>query len=217
MPATASASPKQAPSEIKKPSGKPSIGDMSVDELYQNYLYGQRAMFGAGDFILGRGLLDFVEAELKIVGDVHDGAPRATIMHRYMKGELTDGIIPWEIGTIANEMREACILGFFTVLEVLRMKADGSAPSFEVTEKTFVRGKRNRLAEGMLGPFVFTRVRSEPVVMCWACKAVHGLDIVMALGEKPSCPECGAKSTGPTEKVSEGKDAQAPATKPRRD
>ncbi len=209
MPATVSTSPKQAP----KPNVKPSVGDMSVDDLYQNYLFGQRAIFGAGDFILGRGLLDFVEAELKVAGTAHEDAPRDTIMHRYMKGELTEGIIPWEIGTVPNEMREEAIFGFFTVLEILRMKADGSTPSFEATEKKFVRGKRNRLAEGMLGPFVFTRVRSEPVVSCWACKTVHALDFVMALGDKPSCPECGAKSTGPTEKVSEGKDAKAPAAK----
>lgn len=209
MPATASASPKQA--------RKPSIGEMTVDDLYQNYLFGQRAIFGAGDFILGRGLLDIIEEELKIAGTAHEDAPRETIMHRYMKGELTEGIIPWEIGTVPNEMREEAILGFFTVLEILRMKADGSTPSFEITEKKFVRGKRNRLAEGMLGPFVFTRVRSEPVVMCWACKTVHAQDLIMALGDKPSCPECGAKSTGPTEKVSEGKDAKAQATKSRRD
>lgn len=215
MPAIASASPKQLETQARPK--KPSIGNITVDDLFHDYLYGQRVIFGAGDFILGRGLLEAVEAELKIAGTAQEDMPRDTIMHRYMKGELTEGIIPWEIGTIPNEMREAAILGFFTVLEILRMKADGSTPSFEATEKKFVRGKRNRLAEGMLGPFVFARVHCEPVVMCWACKTVHALDLVMALGDKPSCPECGAKSTGPTEKVSEGKDAKSPATKSRRD
>lgn len=204
MPAAVSASPKQ---------GKPSIGDITVDVLYHNFLFGQRAVFGVGDFALTHGLLDFIEQELDQAAAALEEAPRDTLFHRYIKGELTDGIMPWEVGTVPNEMRQESLLAFWTVLELLRMRADGATPSFEKTEAKFVKGKRNRLSEGQYGPFVFTKVSCDPVVMCWQCKTVHGYDLVMALGNKPACPECGAKQTGPIEAISEGDNAGAETTK----
>jgi hypothetical protein len=162
---------------------------MKADEIYRYYLLGQRMALGINDRQVARGICEHVEDVIQeAVADHEQITP--TLMHRYLTGELTEGMPPLERLPHAEEKFRA-LEWLFTTLELLRMKADGGKPALP---RTCVVGKRERLQRGEYGPFVITQVAGEPAVLCWACRTEQPYDLVMALPDL-MCPDCGAIST----------------------
>jgi hypothetical protein len=141
---------------------------------------------GINDRQLARGVCEYVEDVIQeAVADHEEITP--TLMHRYLTGELTEGMPPLERLPHAEE-KFLALEWFFTTLELLRLKADGGKPALP---RMRVVGKRERLQHGEYGPFVITQVAGEPAVLCWACRTEQPYDLVMALPDL-MCPDCGA-------------------------
>ena len=172
------------------------MDSLKADDIVHYYLLGQRQVLGITDQQLERGILDQAEEAIFEAVEVHEEI-EPTLLHRYLSGELTEGMPPLE----RFAQREELFLSlewFFTVLELLRMAADGPKATIP---RTRVVGKRQRLQHGEYGPFVITQVAGEPKVLCWACRTEQPYDLIMALKEL-MCPDCGALA--PREVSAEG-------------
>lgn len=152
--------------------------------LFHSFLEGQRAVFGIVDQQLTRGIFDFMDMAVRdfiAAGETID----ATIIHRYLAGEFTNGVVPLERQSW-NFRRLQAVEAFATVLELLRLRVDGPIPLPKP------ESKEERLFRGRFGPYVLCRVKNEKRALCWRCRTEAPYDLVMLQKKPEPCPKCGA-------------------------
>ncbi len=175
---------------------KRTIEARDASALFKDFLFGQRAVLGIVDQQLVRGIFSFLEMAIVDFCEAHERVAPTTF-HRFLMGEFTNGTPPIE-RTAQNLPRLRSIECFATVLELLRMRADGPIPLPKP------KSKADDLFRGRLGPYVLLRVDDEKRAMCWHCRVEQPYDLLMATDKPLPCSNCGATDTDGTDATIDG-------------